>query len=590
MDLLPEQVDSTMTDNDWEDLLSILKSTGVDLVDEAPNTLPPSTSPQPSTSHAPVNAETELQEADCGVADNTWEDLLSILKSAGVDLVDEAPHTPPSTSPPPVNAEKRHNTYPQHPPSAQQSSSKMDPQESDNNVADQIWGELHSILKSDGFDLLDDAPDLLPLSPSFSPSPPPPVHAELEEGGYGGCSSLGAAPQRVEQQSQLLTAPPMNYAPRQEDMQPGHLHSQAGASSQGQQHSIPVTGFLEGNQSLRYVGLWNGQPLYEICAPAVFAAPPADASKSKKRKRQNQQEGGQYIKKPPNAFMLFLNEQRPHVEAEIRSRGNAAVNTVLGQKWKSLSQEQQATYYEQADRERRLHAQQHPDWSSSHNYGKKRKRERRRKPTCAEDETQQAKKVCVTPVQTAVTEAFVPQTDVFEPHAHADVFEPHRHTDVFGPHRHTDVFEPHAYAGVLEPHTQTGVFEPHVHTDVFAPHRHTDVSEPHRHTDVFELHAYAGVLEPHTQTGVFEPHVHTDVFAPHVHTDVLEPSIQYVTLSLPPDWMFQQQLPVHSPPPTHTQTSISQSQTSYPANDGAARSPSNHCTASAAHGQTQCPP
>nr|XP_046271776.1 sex-determining region Y protein-like [Scatophagus argus] len=290
---------------------------------------------------------------------------------------------------------------------------------------------------------------------------------------------------------------------------------------------------------------------------------------NKKRKRQNQQEGGQYIKKPPNAFMLFLNEQRPHVEAEIRSRGNAAVNTVLGQKWKSLSQEQQATYYEQADRERRLHAQQHPEWSSSHNYGKKRKRERRRKPTCAEDETQQAKKVCVTPVQTAVTEALVPQTDVFEPHAHAGAFEPHAYAGVFEPHVHTDVFEPHRH---------TDVFEPHVHTDVFEPHRHTDVFEPHRHTDVFE---------PHRHTDVFEPHRHTDVFEPHRHTDVLEPSIQYVTLSLPPDWMFQQQLPVHSPPPTHTQTYISQSQTSYPANDGAARAPSNHCTASAAHGQTQ---
>lgn len=39
-----------------------------------------------------------------------------------------------------------------------------------------------------------------------------------------------------------------------------------------------------------------------------------------------------YIKKPPNAFMLFLEEQRPLVEPELRHQGTSKVNKALGKK------------------------------------------------------------------------------------------------------------------------------------------------------------------------------------------------------------------------------------------------------------------
>ena len=38
-----------------------------------------------------------------------------------------------------------------------------------------------------------------------------------------------------------------------------------------------------------------------------------------------------YVKKPPNAFMLFIREQRDNVDPELKKQGSAAVNVFLGQ-------------------------------------------------------------------------------------------------------------------------------------------------------------------------------------------------------------------------------------------------------------------
>lgn len=36
-----------------------------------------------------------------------------------------------------------------------------------------------------------------------------------------------------------------------------------------------------------------------------------------------------YIKKPPNAFMLFMMEQRPHISQELWRKGSSTVNSYL---------------------------------------------------------------------------------------------------------------------------------------------------------------------------------------------------------------------------------------------------------------------
>ncbi|GLD56851.1 transcription factor 7-like 1 isoform X1 [Lates japonicus] len=143
---------------------------------------------------------------------------------------------------------------------------------------------------------------------------------------------------------------------------------------------------------------------------------------SQKRQREAQQSADwPYIKKPPNAFMLFRKEQRPNIVAELKITESATVNTILGQRWQALSKEEQAKYFEEADRERRLHEQLYPDWSPKDNYGKKKKRIRTKDSTLAEassskpDEvTQQAKKQCVTPVQMAAMEPSTSQAAAME--------------------------------------------------------------------------------------------------------------------------------------------------------------------------------
>jgi len=89
-----------------------------------------------------------------------------------------------------------------------------------------------------------------------------------------------------------------------------------------------------------------------------------------------------HIKKPLNAFMLYMKEMRPKVVAECTLKESAAINQILGRKWHALTREEQAKYYEQARKERQLHMQMYPGWSARDNYAqtketkKKRKREK----------------------------------------------------------------------------------------------------------------------------------------------------------------------------------------------------------------------
>ncbi|KAM9312523.1 transcription factor 7 [Gastrophryne carolinensis] len=82
------------------------------------------------------------------------------------------------------------------------------------------------------------------------------------------------------------------------------------------------------------------------------------------------------IKKPLNAFMLYMKEMRAKVIAECTLKESAAINQILGRRWHSLSREEQAKYYELARKERQLHMQLYPGWSARDNYGKKKRRTR----------------------------------------------------------------------------------------------------------------------------------------------------------------------------------------------------------------------
>uniref|UniRef100_H3DKZ0 Lymphoid enhancer-binding factor 1 n=1 Tax=Tetraodon nigroviridis TaxID=99883 RepID=H3DKZ0_TETNG len=98
--------------------------------------------------------------------------------------------------------------------------------------------------------------------------------------------------------------------------------------------------------------------------------------KPQHEQRKDQEPKKPHIKKPLNAFMLYMKEMRANVVAECTLKESAAINQILGRRWHALSREEQAKYYELARKERQLHMQLYPGWSARDNYGKKKKRKR----------------------------------------------------------------------------------------------------------------------------------------------------------------------------------------------------------------------
>ncbi|CAL8279744.1 unnamed protein product [Arctogadus glacialis] len=101
----------------------------------------------------------------------------------------------------------------------------------------------------------------------------------------------------------------------------------------------------------------------------MYAKPQGEAKREKEPKKP-------VIKKPLNAFMLYMKEMRAKVIAECTLKESAAINQILGRRWHALTRDEQAKYYELARKERQLHMQLYPSWSARDNYGKKKRRKR----------------------------------------------------------------------------------------------------------------------------------------------------------------------------------------------------------------------
>ncbi|KAG8010422.1 Transcription factor 7-like 1-A [Nibea albiflora] len=131
-----------------------------------------------------------------------------------------------------------------------------------------------------------------------------------------------------------------------------------------------------------------------------------------------------HIKKPLNAFMLYMREERPKVVAQCKVKESATINQILGQRWHSLTKEEQAKYYELARKERLLHSKLYPGWSARDNYGKKKKRKRTKSETqLEEDLPPQLKRPRVPPEETPHTHSLLTQTA--HTHARSHLTQPH---------------------------------------------------------------------------------------------------------------------------------------------------------------------
>ncbi|XP_075766997.1 transcription factor 7-like 1 isoform X2 [Pelodiscus sinensis] len=149
----------------------------------------------------------------------------------------------------------------------------------------------------------------------------------------------------------------------------------------------------------------SGIPHPTIVSPVIKQEPtPASMSPGGNSKSpvtvKKEEEKKPHIKKPLNAFMLYMKEMRAKVVAECTLKESAAINQILGRRWHSLSREEQAKYYELARKERQLHSQLYPTWSARDNYGKKKKRKREKQPQQPPPDTEsslaaKSKKPCV---------------------------------------------------------------------------------------------------------------------------------------------------------------------------------------------------
>ncbi|CAH1794791.1 unnamed protein product [Owenia fusiformis] len=92
-----------------------------------------------------------------------------------------------------------------------------------------------------------------------------------------------------------------------------------------------------------------------------------------------------HIKKPLNAFMLYMKEQRAQVIAECTLKESAAINQILGRKWHALDRSEQAKYYEMARKEKELHMQLYPGWSARDNYASHAKKKKRKRSSMEEN-------------------------------------------------------------------------------------------------------------------------------------------------------------------------------------------------------------
>ncbi|XP_058493629.1 uncharacterized protein LOC131465212 [Solea solea] len=249
------------------------------------------------------------------------------------------------------------------------------------------------------------------LGESPNPLPPPNIPAETgfnsQPQSVGsestGSKTLGAASSSLyqplmcdaEQAASNLCQQPLHI---QTIMQSGgHQNGQAGAHGQGQflpyQHPVyHPPGIDPSFLSLRLnngvlqmpaIGVVNGEVVYGVppdvkLTSYVNLLPPSQNNimANKRRCGSSEDDGRPYVKKPPNAFMLFMRENR----AKVAANHSAAANSLLGQMWKSISKEDRVKYKEKAEKEKLLHIMRFPDWSCKDNYGKKRRRIRKKLP------------------------------------------------------------------------------------------------------------------------------------------------------------------------------------------------------------------
>lgn len=145
-----------------------------------------------------------------------------------------------------------------------------------------------------------------------------------------------------------------------------------------------MSGLVSGNFPPRLVPTPQSSIPHPAIVPTVKQEPGVSSQQTRptvERQSQREDEKKPHIKKPLNAFMLYMRDERPKVVSQCQVKESATINQILGQRWHSLSKEEQSKYYEMARKERLIHSKLYPGWSARDNYGKRKKRKRAKSET-----------------------------------------------------------------------------------------------------------------------------------------------------------------------------------------------------------------
>ena len=81
----------------------------------------------------------------------------------------------------------------------------------------------------------------------------------------------------------------------------------------------------------------------------------------KSRKRRN----ANHIRRPMNAFMVWARIHRPLLAKHFRGTNNADISIRLGQSWNNLTHEQKEPFYNEAEKLKKQHREEHPGKSEA---------------------------------------------------------------------------------------------------------------------------------------------------------------------------------------------------------------------------------
>ncbi|GMT28109.1 hypothetical protein PFISCL1PPCAC_19406 [Pristionchus fissidentatus] len=101
----------------------------------------------------------------------------------------------------------------------------------------------------------------------------------------------------------------------------------------------------------------------------------------------------EHIKKPMNAFMWYMKENRPKImeEEEWKDKQSAELNKELGFRWQKLGKEEQKKYYEMANEDKKAHLLRYPNWSARENYASNKKKKKKRDRTIESGESKKCR-------------------------------------------------------------------------------------------------------------------------------------------------------------------------------------------------------